>query len=292
MYFFIQRKNPCRKKEPEGIEVDNNNCPGSHHHLNLMDTGSCMMNETPPNSAESYCSFVEQVRKKLVGTGSIPLLFFLPSLHRKFLFPFLTPSHPLFLSSHSLSSTLPFFATSFHAVSYNTHIHIPTCSVLLFVLFLLLSLPSSHSLPRSHSHSHPFSIFPSLQSNRNPTQQQQHQQHETTVELVNAVSSIEGAAPSEVPGSHYSVSFHPAASNPAASGGVSTAAAFNDVHASNVMIGPENIDVCWNSILAEADLEFANPVNYSCQVVQHESSNSTCHCDECIVGNLMTNFIP
>ena len=52
-------------------------------------------------------------------------------------------------------------------------------------------------------------------------------------------------------------------------------------------------DICWNAILTDADLEFSNPVNYSCQVVQHDtSSNSTCHCDECIVGNLMTNFIP
>lgn len=52
--------------------------------------------------------------------------------------------------------------------------------------------------------------------------------------------------------------------------------------------GPET---CWNTIL-ETDLEFANPVNYSCQVVQHESSNTvSCSCDECIVGNLMTNYI-
>lgn len=50
---------------------------------------------------------------------------------------------------------------------------------------------------------------------------------------------------------------------------------------------------CWNTIL-ENDLELmANPVNYSCQEVVHESSNNavSCSCDECIVGNLMTNFI-
>ena len=50
----------------------------------------------------------------------------------------------------------------------------------------------------------------------------------------------------------------------------------------------------WNTIL-EQDLEFVNPVNYSCQVVQHESTTNTttsCNCDECIVGTLITNFIP
>ena len=53
----------------------------------------------------------------------------------------------------------------------------------------------------------------------------------------------------------------------------------------------ENGDVCWN-ILSDADMEFANPVNYSCQVVPHEAASAACSCDECIVGTLMTNFIP
>lgn len=58
----------------------------------------------------------------------------------------------------------------------------------------------------------------------------------------------------------------------------------------------ENGDICWNAILSDADIEpFAHPVNYSCQVVQHEASDSVgtaCSCDECIVGTLMSNFIP
>lgn len=60
------------------------------------------------------------------------------------------------------------------------------------------------------------------------------------------------------------------------------------------ILGQENAnsDICWNAILTDTDLEFVNPINYSCQVVQHESAGTQCTCDECIVGNLMTNFIP
>lgn len=61
-FFVFQRKqNQCSRRkgggeeEEEELDIELDNCP-SH-------TGSCMMNETPPNSAESYCSFVEQVRE-------------------------------------------------------------------------------------------------------------------------------------------------------------------------------------------------------------------------------------
>lgn len=97
-----------------------------------------------------------------------------------------------------------------------------------------------------------------------------------TIELVNAVNSIGG-----------SLSYHQVYG--------AVPAAFGDevcVQAQGHCVMAENGDICWNAILSDSDMEFATPVNYSCQVVPHEAASAACSCDECIVGTLMTNFIP
>lgn len=116
-----------------------------------------------------------------------------------------------------------------------------------------------------------------------------------TIELVNAVNNIDPSL--QVNGGvpcHYQVY---GTTVPSAYG---EEVCIQSLPVSQCVMGPstgghENgggSDIAWNAILSENDLEFANPINYSCQVVQHENSNTTCNCDECIVGNLMTNFIP
>lgn len=108
-----------------------------------------------------------------------------------------------------------------------------------------------------------------------------------TIELVNAVNSIDSTLHPCVTNCQY-----PGYQMPGYVDEVCIQSTI--IPTGQSILGQENAnsDICWNAILTDTDLELINPINYSCQVVQHESTGNTCSCDECIVGTLMTNFIP